>query len=592
MLQRLQERLEFTKGLGFRLGSLLSVAILPIGLISVIQTLHLSREYERSAEIALLGLTSVAAAGERALLQGALGTADRLVPAVLATDNNPAACSRIMKNFAEGTAVFNYAGFTDINGIVSCSSYPAVRDVSESEEFKTFMANPGTMISAQEDGGLVPLPLVTVSQPVYRGSELLGYVTLAISRDLLRSSHLIDYGTEGAATLTFNNLGQVLTMDQGSVNEVALVLPERQDLVSLVARSDSTFRARANNGERRVFSVVPVVPGLVYALGSWNRSQAGGAGLELTRFSAILLPILLWVASLIVAYFAVYRLVLRHISVLRQQMRRFAIADRGKPPPVLDSAPAEILDMSQTFHNMARIVIRDEHALERAVNEKTVLLKEVHHRVKNNLQLIASIINMQIRVIDHVQATRVLRSVQDRVTSLAAIYHNLYQAEHLASVEADQLIRDIIHQMGKTSVEAGSGIRIESRLEGLMLMPDQAVPLALLATEAFTNAIKYAGPTQDGQPPWVKVVLDRPDKKHARLQIVNSFSQTDEVEGSGLGSQLIEAFSTQLGGELTHHEEDGVYTLSLKFVVQDILLGNMAGPPVVLTSAARPGTEH
>ena len=88
MLRRFLDRLEFTKGLGFRLGGLLSVAILPIGLISVIQTLHLSREYERSSEIALLGRTATAAAGERALLQGALGTADALGPAVLETMDN------------------------------------------------------------------------------------------------------------------------------------------------------------------------------------------------------------------------------------------------------------------------------------------------------------------------------------------------------------------------------------------------------------------------------------------------------------------------------------------------------------------------
>lgn len=595
MLRRLLERFEFTKGLGFRLGSLLSVAILPIGLISVIQTLHLSREYERSAEIALLGLTSVAAAGERALLQGALGSADRLGPVVLATENDPAACSKLMTNFAEGTAVFNYAGFTDINGIVACSSIPGVRDATKTAEFMAFSENPRTLVSAREGGSLIARPVVTVSQPVYRGTRLLGYVTLAMSHDLLRSSHLAHYGMDNAGTLTFNNQGQVLTIDRDSITDLAQILPENQNLMALIARSETTFRARANNGEKRVFSVVPVVPGLVYALGSWNRDQSGVAGLELTRFSAILLPILLWLASLVVAYFAVYRLVLRHISVLRRQMRRFAIADRSKPPPVLTSAPAEIADMSQTFHNMARILIRDEDALEKAVNEKTVLLKEVHHRVKNNLQLIASIINMQIRAIDHVQATRVLRSVQDRVTSLAAIYRNLYQAEHLASVEADRLIKDIIGQMGKTSVEAGSGLRIETRLERLMLLPDQAVPLALLATEAFTNAIKYAGPSQDGQPPWVKVELKLDDQGRAHLLIANSFnSDPDEAEGTGLGGQLIEAFATQLDGTLTANDSGGVYTLTLDFTVENVprFASEPADQKVVLTSATRSGARY
>ena len=81
MLRRLRDRLEFTRGLGFRLGTLLSVAILPLGLISLIQNLNLAREAERSAEIALMGRTASAAAGERALLQSALGSADALGPA-------------------------------------------------------------------------------------------------------------------------------------------------------------------------------------------------------------------------------------------------------------------------------------------------------------------------------------------------------------------------------------------------------------------------------------------------------------------------------------------------------------------------------
>ena len=149
--------------------------------------------------------------------------------------------------------------------------------------------------------------------------------------------------------------------------------------------------------------------------------------------------------------------------------------------------------MSETFRNMARIVIRDAAAREEAVAEKTVLLKEVHHRVKNNLQLIASIINMQSRVIDDTDAKRVLRSVQDRVASLATIYKNLYQAEHLESVEADRLIRDIIGQMSTASVVNDQSIQVDTQLEPLVLLPDQAVPLTLLTTEAFTNALKYAG---------------------------------------------------------------------------------------------------
>lgn len=597
MLQRILDRLDFTKGLGFRLGSLLTVAILPIGLISVIQTLHLSREYERSAEIALLGRTSAAAAGERALLQGALGSADALGPAVLETMDNPAACSEIMARFIDSTAIFAYAGFTTLDGSSNCSSIGGSYDMSATQEFQDFVSNPGTMITANEHDPITGGLIVTVAQPLFRGNELLGYIAVAMSRDLLRSSHVASYGTDGARILTFNNLGQILSIDRDSESDYLPLLPEGKSLPSLLSRSETTFRATANSGEKRVFSVVPVVPGLVYALGSWNRVQSGIAGIDLTRLAAMILPIVLWLVSLAVAYFAVYRLVLRHIRELRGQMRRFAIGDRSTPPQVLRTAPAEIADVSQTFHNMARILIRDEVALADAVQEKTVLLKEVHHRVKNNLQLIASIINMQSRLIDHDQARRVLRSVQDRVASLATIYRNLYQAEHLDAVEADRLISDIINQMVNASVEPGQGLRVETRLDPLTLLPDQAVPLSLLTTEAFTNAIKYAGQCQPGAAPWVRVLLIADEKPGwATIEVANSTAPGfhSNAGSTGLGSQLIEAFAMQLNGEAAVEKDDCSYSLRLQFRVDQVptRVADSEMKSVVLTSAARPGSRH
>ncbi|QFG38558.1 two-component sensor histidine kinase [Paracoccus pantotrophus] len=593
MLRRILDRLEFTKGLGFRLGGLLSVAILPIGLISVIQTLHLSREYQRSSEIALLGRTATAAAGERALLQSALGTADALGPAVLETMDRPQACSDIMRGLVQRTVNFVYAGFTRLDGVTECSSVRGVHDLSGESAFRQFSESPGTLVTTSEDGPVTGKSVVVVIQPLYRGVELLGFIAVSMSHDLLRSTHVSGLGTEGARILTFNNQGEVISSDREGAGDITEVLPRGKSLPSLLSRSETTFRDISNSGERRVFSVVPVVPGLVYALGSWNRAESGITGIDITRRTALILPLILWAASLAVAYFAVYRLVLRHIRELRSQMRRFAIGDRSAPPPVLADAPAEIEDMSQTFHNMARILIRDEEAMEAAVNEKTVLLKEVHHRVKNNLQLIASIINMQIRVIEHDDARRVLRSVQDRVASLATIYRNLYQAEHLDSVQADRLIRDIINQMTNASVGPGTGLRIDTRLEPLVLMPDQAVPLSLLATEAFTNALKYSGVSNPEAEPWVRVSLRADGPGHAVLEVENSIGASSLAEGTGLGSQLIEAFATQLEGEAEQETGDGRFLLRLRFRVENLHKRDGAEmPQVVLTSAARPGSRH
>src|SRR5690606_16129246 len=131
---------------------------------------------------------------------------------------------------------------------------------------------------------------------------------------------------------------------------------------------------------------------------------------------------------------------------------------------------------------------------------------------------------------------KVLRSVQDRVASMATIYRNLYQAEHLDSVEADRLISDIINQMVSASVPPGSGLKVEASLERLTLLPDQAVPLTLLTTEAFTNALKYAEPDASGAY-CLRVSLTRHGAGHALLEVENSIGPATHppVEGTGLG---------------------------------------------------------
>jgi two-component sensor histidine kinase len=184
--------------------------------------------------------------------------------------------------------------------------------------------------------------------------------------------------------------------------------------------------------------------------------------------------------------------------------------------------------------------------------------------------------------------------VQDRVASLATIYRNLYQAEHLDSVQADLLIRDIINQMANASVGPGAGLRIDTKLEPLVLMPDQAVPLTLLATEAFTNALKYSGASDPAAQPWVRVTLSMDGPKSALLEVENSVATEAEAESTGLGSQLIEAFATQLEGTAEQEMSEDRFLLRLRFKVDRLSKrSDLAEPPqVVLTSAARPGARH
>lgn len=568
----LRGKLKFTERLGFRLAFLLSVALLPLGMIALVQTWRMAQDAEIAAETALLQRTTNAAAGERAMIESALGASEALSQALLETVGNDAACSQILSDYVGRSPIYVFAGFVPTDGRMGCSSSAVPRDMSSSPTYQAFLNAPQPMVTANSVGKVSGEPVLIVSHPVSKDGVLLGMLALSIRHttlELLRTRRGRDNDVN---IMLFNSAGDAIFVENHRLADASLVLPEGRQPTALLSAEEPIFRARDGQGRTRVFAVQDLVPGLVHVVGSWPPEQAQ-LGRDLIAPSTLLFPLTMWITSLIVAYAAVDRLVIRHVRELRGQMRRFALGRRDSPPDVLKDAPAEIADVSQTFHNLARILIRDEAELEASLQEKTVLLKEIHHRVKNNLQLIASIMNMQIRQVQEPGARRVLKSVQDRVASLATIHRNLYQAETLSAVQADKLLGDIVSQMMVMSVAPGSNLNIETDFAPVTLYPDQAVPVSLLATEALTNAVKYASPPVGGGQSWIRLTLRDEKDGTATLEIVNSQgSDTAERESDlpGIGSKLISAFAGQLESTAEVSSSDAEYRLSIRFEIGGI----------------------
>jgi two-component sensor histidine kinase len=222
---------------------------------------------------------------------------------------------------------------------------------------------------------------------------------------------------------------------------------------------------------------------------------------------------------------------------------------------------------------MARQIIRDEADLENTLFEREVLLKEVHHRVKNNLQLMSSILSMQARKACSEEARQSLRDVQERLRSLAAIHKGLYQAPELSSVQFDELLREISEQLFSLAPERLAGSRPDFDLEEVRLVPDQAAPLAMLAAEMITNALKYVGPDSQGSR-HVGVTLRKeriadPDGNEIDgivVEVRNSVrpgSADDRPEG--LGRRLIDVLAQQLSGRVETTVAGDSHTISVRF---------------------------
>ena len=171
---------------------------------------------------------------------------------------------------------------------------------------------------------------------------------------------------------------------------------------------------------------------------------------------------------------------------------RFAQGHRAPTDLDMSLAPGEIRDATEAFVQLTETIRRDDADLEHALHQKEGLLGEMHHRVKNNLQRIASIISLQMREIGSGKARQLMRAVQDRVISLvislATVHKDLYLTSDMTEVRADDLLPEIVQQVITPAAGAGVQIEVETPFADLALTPDQAGPLALLLAEVVTHA--------------------------------------------------------------------------------------------------------
>lgn len=191
-------------------------------------------------------------------------------------------------------------------------------------------------------------------------------------------------------------------------------------------------------------------------------------------------------------------------------------------------------------------------------SQNELLLKEIHHRVKNNLQTISSLLSLQSSHIENPEVLGAVANSRSRVQSMALIHQKLYQGENLAAVE----MKDFLQTLGESLVDShgiDSGkVVIEYPMDKVEMDVDDAIPIGLIANELITNAFKYAFPdNRDGK---VKVSLVKHDEKNFSFKVSdNGIGQKEntKIEKPGFGSQLVRLLVQQIGGELNTKRQNG-----------------------------------
>lgn len=190
--------------------------------------------------------------------------------------------------------------------------------------------------------------------------------------------------------------------------------------------------------------------------------------------------------------------------------------------------------------------------LEQRVAEKELLLKEVHHRVKNNLQTVSSLLRMQGRTIEDDQTLRQIRSSQNRVVCMAMVHEMLYMREDLSRIEYSSYVQQLGEYLVKSIKGPESKIRLKIDIPEIELGIDTAIPLGLLINEAVTNALKYGFEGQEeGE---ISISLEKEDRQEYILRIgdngVGFPEDMDYQTSKSLGLKLIHNLTRQLKGSV------------------------------------------
>jgi two-component sensor histidine kinase/CheY-like chemotaxis protein len=140
---------------------------------------------------------------------------------------------------------------------------------------------------------------------------------------------------------------------------------------------------------------------------------------------------------------------------------------------------------------------RIENKLKKSLEEKEILLKEIHHRVKNNLQIISSLLNLQSRYITDEKMLDIYKESQNRVKSMAIIHEKLYQSEDLAKIDFEDYVKSLILDLFNSYGVNESRIQLEVNIKDILLDINTAIPCGLIVNELVTNSIKHGFPTEN-----------------------------------------------------------------------------------------------
>ena len=505
---------------GAKLFLILSAALLPLALIALFaaqQTTRLADTETRSE------LRVAAAESAHALGIELIGDMTALRVALEALDADPAdapSCARVQGVFAEQLASGARFSISDRAGRVLC--------------------------------GTTRLPPIPITAPPPGGALAVG---IAPQAGLALAITAPSGRLRATATFPPTALAQI-ARPTGFVPPYAALLVHTNMRLPLEAMSD------LGPLDRTETIGVPVgVDGLLFEM------SVRSAPISSPLIVAMLLPLLMWAAAAGIGWFVVDRLLIRPLRDLRIRVATYVPGQEIDSAEARQSPAQEIRELGETFRAISRTVASHEAGLAEGLVRQTALTREVHHRVKNNLQVISSLINFHSRGAASAEASAAYASIQRRVDALAVVHRNHFaEIDQGRGLSLRSVICDLASNIRATAPE-GSGLSIALDLDSYLATQDVATAVAFLLTELIELAMRVQSDAA------IRLSLKPGDAGGKAVVRISSPALVDSDRlqaelGEGYG-RVIEGLSRQLRSKLHHDPLVGAFEIPVNITDRD-----------------------
>ena len=445
---------------------------------------------------------------------------------------------------------YSTALVTDEQGIARCATDPKAIGMNFADRDVFLKARPakrGLVIGDTIASRITPNTIIPIAVPVMRDGAFRGMCAVGITLRALAQAAAEAEGTAGTAVAVVDRSGAAIGGDVTAMRR----LPVPARLSEVLTGSQVRFSDFGQDGAYYEFGVRPVGGNALFAVVSAPVTDGplALAGAWASFFFVVLAAIVV----LLVIWFGADRWCVRPLRYIQDFADKVARGENITLSPPRPWSP-EMASVGEGVTAMAQAIASREAALRANLEQRDHMLREIHHRVKNNLQMISSLLNLQAGEIRSPRIRRFFGDAQNRVLTLSILHRHLYERSSWSLVDFQQFISDLVRQISVGRTPAGKQApRYHIRAPIMAVGPDTAIPIGLIVTEAVSIALGH-----DFSKTAAPEIRIETSEHGEEVQLVIADNGVPRDTGQpvpdgrgGFGLTLIRGLAMQLGGEVT-----------------------------------------